>query len=144
MFNPSRDQARQFFVDTWRKHQAAESLTAMEAIAAELIAQHPEYHSLLSSEEAIGKDFRPEDGQTNPFLHLSLHLAIHEQLSINQPPGILSAYDACLARKSGDRHAALHEVLEALGETIWEAQRHGKPLDAEAYVERVRRRAGKA
>lgn len=143
MFNPNRDQARLFFVDAWRKHLAVETLTAMEAIAAELISQHPEYHALLDSEEGVHKDFRPEDGQTNPFLHLSLHLAVHEQLSINQPPGILGAYDACLTRHHGERHAALHEVLEALGETIWESQRNGTPLDAQTYVERVLRRAGK-
>lgn len=143
MFNPSRDQARQFFIESWRKHLAHESLSAMESIAAELIGQHPEYHALLGDPEAAHKDFSPEDGQINPFLHMSLHLAIHEQISINQPPGIREAYDACLLHHQGDRHAALHDVLEALGETIWDAQRNGKPLDALAYVERVRQRASR-
>jgi len=142
MFNPSRDQARQFFIDAWRKHGAGEALTSMEAIAAELVAQHSEYHALLGDPDAAYKDFSPEDGQINPFLHLSLHLAIHEQLSIDQPAGLRNAYDACLTRHHGDRHAALHEILEALAETIWQAQRNGKPLDALAYVENVRRRAG--
>ncbi|MDP5240667.1 DUF1841 family protein [Uliginosibacterium sp. 31-16] len=143
MFNPTRDQARLFFIDSWRKHQAKENLTAMEDVAAELVFQHPEYHALLENPEAVDKDFKPEDGQINPFLHLSLHLAIHEQLSINQPPGIRDAYDACLRRRGDDRHAALHDVLDALGETIFEAQRSGKPMDALAYVENVKRRAGK-
>lgn len=142
MFNPSRDQSRQFFIEAWRKHREGAALTGLEEIAAELVFQHPEYHALLEDEESVAKDFAPEDGQVNPFLHLSLHLAIHEQLSINQPPGLREAYDACLARLHGDRHAALHEVLEALGETIWQAQRSGKPLDAIGYIEAVKRRAG--
>lgn len=140
MFNPSREQARLFFIDSWRKHRACAALTSMEQIAAELIFQHPEYHALLESPEAIAKDFAPEDGQINPFLHLSLHLAIHEQLSIDQPPGILAAFDSCLIKHQGDRHAALHEILEALGETIWQAQRSQRPVDALAYLEAIRRR----
>ncbi|MCL2655875.1 MAG: DUF1841 family protein [Betaproteobacteria bacterium] len=140
MFDPSREQARTFFVDAWRKHRERTVLTPLEQIAADLVEQHPEYHKLLEDPEAVERDFSPEDGQINPFLHLSLHLAIHEQLSIDQPPGLRAAYDACLAYR-GDRHAALHDVLECLGETIWRAQRDRAPLDALAYVECVRRRA---
>lgn len=142
MFNPSRDQIRQFFIESWRKHLTKESLSPMEDIAAELVFQHPEYHALIENPEAVDKDFRPEDGQINPFLHLSLHLAIHEQLSIDQPPGIRSAYDACLRQRGDDRHAALHDVLEALGETLFEAQSSGKPLDALAYIEKVKKKGG--
>ncbi|MCX9156131.1 DUF1841 family protein [Niveibacterium sp. 24ML] len=140
MFNPSRDQARRFFIDAWKKACAKEALTPIEQIAAELAQQHPEYHALLEDPESAERDFAPEDGQINPFLHLSLHLAVHEQLSIDQPPGIRAAYDACLAAK-GDRHAALHDVIESLGETIWQSQRDGSPLDAVAYVEAIHRRA---
>lgn len=138
MFNPTRDQARQFFIDAWRKHREHAALSGLEAVAAELVTQHPEYHALLEEAEAVARDFRPEDGQINPFLHLSLHLAIHEQLSINQPPGLREAYDLCLAHHAGDRHAALHDVLEALGETMHEAQRTGRMPDGIAYVERVK------
>ena len=113
----------------------------MEVIGADLVAHHPEYHSLLEATDSVQKDFSPEDGQVNPFLHLSLHLAIEEQLSINQPPGIREAFEQCQA-KHGDRHAALHDVLEALGETIWRAQRDKAPLDGLAYVEAVRKKAG--
>lgn len=141
LFNPTRDQARQFFIDAWRKHRAGASLSALEDVAAELIFQHPEYHALLEDPAAVTRDFRPEDGQINPFLHLSLHLAIHEQLSINQPHGLREAFDACLSHHAGDRHAALHDVLEALGETLYEAQRSGQPPDGLAYVEKVQRRA---
>ncbi|MDQ7990300.1 MAG: DUF1841 family protein [Candidatus Dactylopiibacterium sp.] len=140
MFNPSRDQVRQFFVDAWRKHRDREALSPMEDIAAELVFQHPEYQPLLESPDALERDFRPEDGQVNPFLHLSLHLAIHEQLSIDQPPGIRAAYDERLRRHAGERHAALHDVLEALGETLFEAQRSGKSLDGAVYVDNIRRK----
>ena len=141
MFDPSRDQSRRFFVESWRKHKNREILTQMEVIGADLVAHHPEYHSLLEATDSVQKDFSPEDGQVNPFLHLSLHLAIEEQLSINQPPGIREAFEQCQA-KHGDRHAALHDVLEALGETIWRAQRDKAPLDGLAYVEAVRKKAG--
>lgn len=140
MFDPSRDQARQFFVGAWQKHKNREVLTQLEIIAADLVAHHPEYLALLEDPDGVHKDFSPEDGQVNPFLHLSLHLAIEEQLSINQPPGLREAFEQCQARH-GDRHAALHDVLEALGETIWRAQRDKAPLDALAYVEAVRRKA---
>jgi hypothetical protein len=137
MYNPTRDQARQFFIDAWAKHRQGSVLTTLETIAADLVAEHPEYHALLEDPEGVHKDFAVEDGQINPFLHLSLHLAIHEQLGINQPPGLREAYDARLARHAGDRHAALHDVLEALGETIYEAQRSGSAPDGQAYIERV-------
>jgi len=142
MFDPSRDQARQFFVESWRKHKNREVLTQLEIIAADLIADHPEYQALLDNPDGIQKDFSVDDGQINPFLHLSLHLAIEEQLSINQPPGIREAFEQCQARH-GDRHAALHDVLEALGETIWRAQRDKAPLDGLAYVEAVRRKSAR-
>lgn len=137
MFNPTRDQARQFFIDAWRKRRDGNVISGMEAIAADLVAEHPEYHALLESTDAAQKEFSVEDGLVNPFLHLSLHLAIHEQLSINQPEGLRDAYDLCLARHSGDRHAALHDVLEALGETIHEAQHSGSPPDGKRYVEKI-------
>ena len=141
MFDPSRDQARQFFSDSWRKHGTKAVLTPLEDIAVNLILMHPEYQPLLDDPEAIHKDFSPENGQINPFLHLSLHLAIEEQLSIDQPPGLKAAFEAAQARH-GDRHDALHDVLECLGETIWRAQREGAEPDGLAYVACVRKRAG--
>ncbi|MBL8447713.1 MAG: DUF1841 family protein [Zoogloeaceae bacterium] len=141
MFNPSRDQARLFLMDAWRKHLDHQILTPLETVAVELIGLHPEYHAILEDPESADRDFPPEAGQINPFLHLSLHLAIAEQLSIDQPPGLRAAFEACCQRQ-GERHAALHDVLEALGETLWTAQRHGTPLDGAAYVARVRQRAG--
>ncbi|HAF56397.1 MAG TPA: DUF1841 domain-containing protein [Thauera sp.] len=143
MFNPSRDQVRSFFIETWRKHRAKEVLTPMETIAADIITHHPEYHAVIEDPEAIDRDFPPESGQINPFLHLSLHLAIEEQLSIDQPPGIRAAFEAACARR-GERHDAMHDALECLGETLFNAQRNGGAPDGAAYVSALRKRAGLA
>ena len=143
MFNPSREQVRQFFCESWRKHRERLILEGAEATAADLIAEHPEYHALLEKPEAaIEQEFTPEGGQTNPFLHLSLHLAIADQISINQPRGIRAAYETL--RQKLDVHDAEHALMECLGETLWRAQRNNAPMDAEAYLECVRRAAGKS
>ncbi len=140
MYNPTRDQARQFFIDAWRKHRSREVLTPLEHIAADVISLHPEYQPLLEdAESALGRDFPPEMGQTNPFMHLSLHLAIEEQLVVDQPPGIRAAFEQQLARLS-DRHAALHQLLECLGEIMWRSQREHRPPEGDAYLECIRRR----
>jgi hypothetical protein len=140
MFNPSRDQARRFLAEAWRKRRDKLPATPLEVIAADIVDMHPEYHALLDAgEEALAREWTPEDGETNPFLHLSLHLAIEEQLSIDQPPGIRAAFQQLAARHE-ERHAALHDILECLGETLWRAQSSRQPLDAEAYLECVRRR----
>lgn len=140
MFSPSRDQVRHFFCDAWKKHQSRLPLVGAEVTAADLALRHPEYHALLSdSERAMAEEWTPESGQMNPFLHLSLHLAIHEQLSIDQPPGIRAAFESLRLRM--DPHDAEHVLLECLGETIWKAQREGGAMDALAYVDAVRRKA---
>jgi hypothetical protein len=143
MFNPSRDQARRFLVDSWQKRRQRLPATPLETMAADLVELHPEYHALLAAdEEALGREWTPEDGETNPFLHLSLHLAIAEQLQIDQPPGIRAAYEGLLSRH-GDAHAALHAILDCLGETLWRAQRDRNPPDSAAYLECIRRTATK-
>ncbi|MDP1607146.1 MAG: DUF1841 family protein [Rhodocyclaceae bacterium] len=138
MFNPSRDQARRFLIEAWRKRRAALPATSLEIIAADIVALHPEYHALLESADALTREWTPEDGATNPFLHLSLHLAIAEQLSIDQPPGIRAAFESRRSRH-GDPHAALHDILECLGETLWRAERNRQPLDGAAYLECIKR-----
>ena len=141
MFNPTRDQVRQFFCTAWRKHRQGGVLEGAETTAIDLIAEHPEYHALLEDEQAaLEKEFTPEGGQMNPFLHLSLHLAIAEQISIDQPHGIKAAYFAL--RRTREVHDAEHDVMECLGETLWRSQRNNAPLDGEAYLECVRRKAG--
>jgi hypothetical protein len=145
LFDPSRDDVRRFFCEVWRKHRQREVLTPIEAIALDGVRQHPEYHDLLlDADAAVAREFRIEDGATNPFLHLSMHLAIAEQLSIDQPPGLRAAYER-LVRRTGDPHVAAHEVMECLGEVIWSAQRTGARTAEElnaAYLECLARRAG--
>jgi hypothetical protein len=134
MFNPSRDQVRQFFFAAWGKFRAGQPLTDLEKIAVEHIGHHPEYHAMLEQPERHqDREWLPEMGETNPFLHLSMHLSISEQLSIDQPPGVKTRY-AALATRLGDEHAAQHEVMDCLGEMIWRAQRDNQPPDGAAYL----------
>lgn len=141
MFAPSQEQVRRFFCETWAKHQAGQPLTPLEAQASDWIALHPEYQADLSdAEAAVAAVFEVEEGRTNPFLHLSMHLSITEQVSIDQPRGMRAALERLIARGLS-LHDAHHEVMEALGEMIWESQRLGRPFDGERYVERVLQRA---
>ena len=138
MFNPSREQAREFFFEVLRKGQEHLPLTQIESQAWDIVSAHPEYHGLLANRNRnLERDWTPEQGETNPFLHLSLHLAVREQLGIDQPPGLRAAWQGLL-QAGVDEHAALHRIIDALAETLWEAQRHGRPIDAEAYLRRVR------
>jgi hypothetical protein len=134
MFNPSRDEARRFLIDAWAKHRSRQPTTALENIAADLIAMHPEYHATFDNPDRhVERDYAPEAGDVNPFLHLSLHLAVAEQLAIDQPPGIRVQFERLRVAR-GDEHEALHAVLECLGEVIWSAQRHATPPDAALYL----------
>ena len=133
MFNPSREQARQFFFDTWQKYKQREMLTAMEDIALDTILLHPEYQGMLNDPERYReKDYSPEMGDINPCLHMGMHIAIREQLSIDQPAGIRQRFQRLLER-TGDEHAATHRVMECLAEMIWQAQRNQTEMDAEVY-----------
>lgn len=142
LFQPSRDQARRFFIEAWRKYRAKHPLEPIEALAAEHILRHPEYHALLQDEEdSLGREWLPEMGETNPFLHLGLHLSLSEQLSIDQPAGIVARYHRLLNRL-GDAHAAQHAAMDCLVEMIWQSQRHNQPPDAMAYLACVESKAG--
>ena len=144
MFNPSQQDVRRFFCDTYRKHAARDILTPLESIAADWIGQHPEYHNDLADvNAALEADYAVDQGKTNPFLHLSMHLSIAEQISINQPPGITPAYQQ-LAQKLQSAHEAHHVIMECLGTMIWESQRHGTPFDGAAYVAAVTLQATRA
>lgn len=141
MFAPSREQVRELFFTAWAKYRAGRPLEGMEALALDVILAHPEYHALLEAPERYReREYFPEMGETNPFLHMSLHLALEEQLSIDQPPGVTQRFTA-LAAKLGERHAALHEALECLAEMVWRAQREGTPPDGSAYLECLDSRA---
>ena len=126
------------FFAAWRGYREGRPLAGIEALALDVMLQHPEYHETLEHPER----YRERDyvDESNPFLHMSLHLALEEQLSIDQPPGIRRAWQALLAR-AGERHRALHEALECLAETVWRSQRDGLPPDAAAYLSCLERRA---
>jgi hypothetical protein len=141
VFEPSRDQARDFFFETWRKYRAHEPLAGLETVVLQVMLAHPEYHAVLEDPERFReRNYSPELGEPNPFLHMSMHLAIEEQLSIDQPGGIASSF-AALAAKHGDRHAAMHDAMECLGEMVWRSQRDRAPPDAAAYLECMKKRA---
>ncbi|MEP7156507.1 MAG: DUF1841 family protein [Betaproteobacteria bacterium] len=138
MFNPTRDQSRDFLFESWRKYRAAEALTGMESIAVEVIALHPEYHAMFEDrdrylEKFRDRDYPPEFGETNPFLHVGMHIAIREQIAVDQPAGVRGFHHA-LTAKLGDVLAAEHEMMDCLGEMIWQAQRNRTAPDAQIYL----------
>ncbi|MDP2154193.1 MAG: DUF1841 family protein [Methylotenera sp.] len=134
LYNPSRDQARQFLFDAWAKFKQHSPLSDLEKIAVEVMQMHPEYHTILDAPERyMQQQYFPEQGETNPFLHLSLHLSVIEQISINQPIGIGQIYEK-LKLKHSDQHMAQHDILECLAETIWQSQRNNTPLDSAHYL----------
>lgn len=139
IFNPTREDVRRFFCDTWKKKTESLILTPLEIIAGNWMEQHPEYHALLTdTEDALDQDFTPERGETNPFLHLSMHLSISEQISIDQPTSIKHIAEK-LAQKLGSEHEAQHRIMECLGQVMWESQRDGIPLSPEKYIEALQK-----
>ena len=142
MFAPDQRQVRQFFCSAWRKRTEGLPLTPLETLAADWIARHPEYHDVLANEdEAVAFQYTPESGHENPFLHLSLHLSIQEQVDIDQPRGIRAAWQALLAR-TGSEHEASHALIECLAHAIWQSQRSGQPIDEQAYRRAIAEAAG--
>jgi hypothetical protein len=142
LFNPSRDQVRQFFFGVWAKYRAGQPLAGAEQPALDAILSHPEYHTQLDHPERYQeRDYLPESGETNPFLHLSMHLAISEQLSVDQPPGIRARYQQLLALH-GDPMTAQHAVMDCLAEMIWQVQRHQTAFDSASYLHCLGRQLG--
>jgi len=136
-----RSSLRRMYVDAWRKHREARPVEPVEDQIVRVVELHPEYAALLESGEAsLDRDYTPEGGQTNPFLHMGLHLAIREQVATDRPAGIAELHRALLARL-GDAHAAEHAMIDCLGEALWQAQRSGRPPDETAYLESLRRLA---
>lgn len=141
MFAPSQQDVRRFFCDVAAKRRDGMPLTPLEDLAAQWIAEHPEYAAdLADTDAALAAVYAVEDGRTNPFLHLSMHLSISEQVSIDQPRGIRQAFEL-LARRRGSAHEAQHAMMDCLGEMLWASQRTGLPPDGDAYLDCVRRRA---
>ena len=134
----TRTDMRRTFTEVWRKLEANEPLSALEQIIADIIRLHPEYQTLLAQpDKSLDKDWTPEGGQTNPFLHMGLHIAIREQLSIDRPAGV-KAVHAALLKQTGDAHAAEHVMLECLAETLWRGQREGRLPDDRLYLDCLR------
>jgi len=141
VFNPSRNEARGFFFDTWKKYKEQELLSGLEKLAVEIIILHPEYHSVLDDPARyLERDYLPEMGDVNPFLHMAMHLAIEEQLSIDRPPGIRRLFEQIL-QKASDRHAVYHLLMECLTEMIWRAQRANTAPDERSYLECLEKHA---
>ncbi len=140
MFTQDRRKLRQFFIDVWNKARAGgQALEPMEQMVAAIVRDHPEYHPLLEGgEEVLERDFTPEMGQSNPFLHMAMHIAIHEQVSTDRPAGIRDLYQR-IGLKMKNPHEVEHAMMECLGEMLWQAQRSGTPPDEQAYLEKLKR-----
>jgi hypothetical protein len=138
----SRDRLRALYAEAWRRHRERLPLEPLHAQIAAVIELHPEYHSVLESgSEALEREFMPESGSTNPFLHMGLHLAIREQVGTDRPAGIREIHGE-LTRRLDDSHAAEHRMIEFLAETLWQSQRTGQPPDEAAYLAALKRVAG--
>ena len=133
-----RDGLRRMYVEAWRKHRDALPLEPLEDQIVRVLEQHPEYHDVVAGADAVHRDFTPEGGQTNPFLHMGLHLAIREQVATNRPPGIAAVHRK-LCGRAGGVHEAEHRMIECLGEAMWRSQRSGLPPDEAEYLEALRR-----
>lgn len=142
MFNPSQADVRRFFCDVYRKQRSQEPMEAIEVLSGQWIDLHPEYHTDLADvDRALERMATPvADGGSNAFLHLSMHLSISEQCSIDQPAGVRQAVEL-LAARLDSLHEAHHQAMECLGRMIWESQRNGRPPDGQAYLDELRRRA---
>ncbi len=138
MFGGDRSQMRQVFVESWRKQQEGVSMEPLERMIVSVVLGHPEYQTLLSdSEQALHKEFSPEAGESNPFLHMAMHISLQEQISTDRPPGITSLYQRIMQRL-GDVHEAEHQLMECLAHMLWEAQANHQMPDEQAYLECVK------
>ncbi|MBI3714812.1 MAG: DUF1841 family protein [Betaproteobacteria bacterium] len=146
MFQPSRDQARDFWFEAWGKYRAQQPLSPLESMAVEIVGRHPEYQDLLADRDAYlekhrDRDYPPEFGETNPFLHMGMHLSIREQVSIDQPVGVRDAHRR-LSEKLGNTLDAEHQMMDCLAEMIWSAQRQRSAPDATLYLKCLQRKTG--
>ena len=139
IFGEDRQELRQMYVDAWRKARDGEVLSPLEAQIAQVIGDHPEYQDLIAGGD-LEASFLPAGGQTNPFLHLGLHLAVRDQVATDRPPGMRTVFNAISARSS-NRLDAEHRAIDCLAETLWEAQRRNEAPDEQQYLERLKRLA---
>ncbi len=142
IFGQDRNELRRMYATAWNKRRDNLPMSPLETEIADVIAMHPEYHTELTTGD-LDRDYTPDDGTTNPFLHMGLHLGIREQVSTDRPAGIRQVYAAVTAR-TGDVHTAEHAMIECLAETLWSAQSANRPPDEQHYLECLRQLAGKA
>ncbi|HBX58950.1 MAG TPA: DUF1841 domain-containing protein [Methylophaga sp.] len=138
IFSQDRDALRQQYHDVWKKMQSGQILTALEQMIADVIVLHPEYHQLPSSPIQSGQEYFVENGQTNPYLHMGLHIAVLEQLSTDRPAGIVKAYQRLIAQ-TADEHKAQHMMIDCLAEQLWLAQQNQQPPSETAYLNALQR-----
>lgn len=136
IFSGNRAELRSMYASAWKKHRSEELLSPLESQLAAVIAEHPEYHAAVA--DKLQRDYPIEGGETNPFLHMGLHLGIREQVATNRPPGIAAIFRQ-LAAATGDKHAAEHRMIDCLAETLWEAQNRQAEPDEQQYLERLHR-----
>ncbi|AGF49226.1 DUF1841 family protein [Candidatus Kinetoplastidibacterium galati] len=136
MFNPSLDQARYFFIEVWNKHKLSKTLTPIEKTTIACILEHPQFYKDLDNKESIKNSYNSNFPESNPFLHLSMHLAISEQLLIDQPCGIKAAYNKLIT--SNDPHTAIHKIIKCLTLTIQYSQTHRLELDSNKYMNLIK------
>ncbi|MCG8428368.1 MAG: DUF1841 family protein [Chromatiales bacterium] len=138
MFGNDREQMRRFFTESWRKFKQQQPLQPLEQLIVEVVKKHPEYHALLEiPDKVLDRDYLPEQGETNPFLHLSMHIGLSEQISTDRPAGITALYRQLL-EKYQDAHEVEHQLMECLGMMLWEAQRNNTMPDEQKYLECVK------
>ncbi|MBT8101997.1 MAG: DUF1841 family protein [Gammaproteobacteria bacterium] len=137
MFGQDRDELRKMYATAWRKRSERAPLSPLEAQIAAVVEWHPEYHEDVTSDD-LEREYTPDGGRTNPFLHMGLHLGIREQVSTNRPAGIAKIHETLVAQ-AGDAHAAEHQMIECLAETLWEAQNANTAPDEQRYLRRLSR-----
>lgn len=138
MFGQNRQQLRQFYHNVWQKQAENQSLSALEATVAQVINEHPEYHSVFNTDASLEQEYFVEQGQTNPFLHMGLHISLHEQISTDRPLGIRILYQQ-LQTKYGDTHTTEHQMMECLTESLWLAQRNNQAPSELAYIDALKK-----
>jgi hypothetical protein len=139
LFGQDRRQLRKVFFDAWQQHRAGRQLEGVERLVVAVALRHPEYQPLLDQPDATAdRDWTPELGESNPFLHMAMHIAIEEQLAVDRPPGIRGHFTA-LCRAYGDDHEAQHHIMECLAESLWQAGRSGLPPDENVYLDCLKR-----
>ena len=133
MFSNNRDDIRKTYYSVWQKFKSKQTLTALEQQIAQVIVEHPEYHQMLDKPQQQYQEFFPEQGQTNPFLHMGLHLALREQVATNRPAGIAVIHSK-LNQKMQSHLEAEHLMMDHLVEAMWQSQRNNTLPDETTYL----------